>query len=185
MLPVLALLHVAAISVAGWDLVGAPHPVVAATMAVVEVAAPPSDKVSPRLIEVVVEADVSPPSFEVTAAPPVAVAGGNCALTDAIGSALRDSPVTPVALAGIPVEARTVANALMMWDGHWAALPNDAGGVGLAQLRKIVEHTVASAAAGCRAAPVTGPRLIVVPEGNASIVLAFGSGTWAWSELLE
>ena len=186
LLPVLAFLHLVAISYVGWDQLGAPPPVVAATTAVIEIAAPPDVKVSPRLIEVAVVADVAAPSFEVAAAPPVAAAsGGDCSLSDAIGTALRDSPATPVAFAGIPVATRTVANALMMWDGSWAVMPADAGGAGLAQLRTIVERTVRSAPASCQSATVTGPRLIVVPDGNASIVLAFGSGTWAWSDLLE
>ena len=148
------------------------------------VPAPLVPAIDPPMFETTVSADVLPPLVVMAAAPDATIGRDGCELTDSIRAALVASPATPGALAAIPGSARTVANAVMLWDGRWLALPLKAGGNGLNQLRDIVIASIRAAPADCRAAAVSGPRLIFVPDGATTVVLAFGSGTWAWAELL-
>ncbi len=107
---------------------------------------------------------------------PAPVAGG-CDLTDTVQAALRADPAARAALASLPPRARSVANAVMLWDGRWIGSGDEFG-----PIRTIVLAALRSASADCRAATQAGPRLIVV-AGRPDFVLAVGSGRWRWGDL--
>ena len=52
---------------------------------------------------------------------PVGMPNGSCDVTSIVQQALRDSPEARDAVAALPPEARSVANAVMLWDGSWIA----------------------------------------------------------------
>ena len=175
-------MHIALVAVALNTSIAAQPSRAAAVMTTYAIPAIVAPVIDPPLVELAVATEIEAPRVE-TATEEASGAAG-CNVTDDIRAALVASPLTRGALAVIPPDARTVANAVMLWDGGWASLPPQAGGIGLAQLRKIVVSGLLAVPADCRVAAVGGPRLIFVPDGATTVVLAFGSGTWAWSELL-
>lgn len=183
LLPLLALAHAALIMFA---VSTARDSRPAATVMAIEataVASPILPDVEPALVEFAVPPEVAAPSFE-SASALSATGSGDCVIADQIRASLLESPMTQVALAAIPPESRTVANAIMLWDGRWTSLPGRTSVDGPTLLREIIVASIRAAPAGCQVAPNRGPRLIIVPDGAGSVVLAFGSGTWQWSELL-
>ena len=89
------------------------------------------------------------------------------------------------ALRSIPRSARSVANAVQLWDGDWASA-GPLGGEGvLRPIRGAVVQTVQAASQACQMQQVRGPRLIAAPDGAGSIIVSLGSGVWAWRDLVE
>ncbi len=183
LLPLLALMHIAVVAVALDTSIAAQPSRAAAVLTTYAIPAIVAPVIDPPLVELAVATEIEAPKVE-TATEEAPSGAAGCNITDNIRAALVASPLTRGALAEIPADARTVANAVMLWDGRWVALPPQAGGTGLAQLRKIVVSGILAVPADCRATAIGGPRLIFVPDGASTVVLAFGSGTWAWSELL-
>jgi hypothetical protein len=110
--------------------------------------------------------------------------GDPCALGEWLQAALKDDPAVQAALSNVPASARSVANAVMLWNGQWFSPPPSAA-QGLASIRALVVAGIASAPEGCRSQAITGPILITVGEAMAPTVLAVGSGEWRWQDLLE
>ena len=111
-----------------------------------------------------------------------AASGQACDLTQWLQGALQANPQTQTALAQIPRPARSVANAMMLWNGRWVATP--AAATGLQTLRSAVLSGVASAPEACRAELIRGPVLLTLVDPTGSTVLAVGSGEWRWNDLL-
>lgn len=118
-----------------------------------------------------------------SAAAVVATDGDRCALGAWLQAALQDDPAALSALASVPRSARSVANALMLWNGTWPPPPANAG-PGLAQLRAVIVAGISAAPASCQNEPINGPILISVGEQADGTVLAVGSGQWRWRDLL-
>ncbi|CAN5714064.1 hypothetical protein BH11PSE1_BH11PSE1_05020 [soil metagenome] len=119
----------------------------------------------------------------VTAANAASAASGQaCDLTQWLQAALQANPQTQTALAQIPRPARSVANAMMLWNGRWT--PTLAAATGLQTLRSAVLSGVASAPEACRAELIRGPVLLTLVDSTGSTVLAVGSGEWRWNDLL-
>lgn len=183
LLPLLGLVHVAVIAVLLQPGARAATP---APPAMVVTAIP-----APGVIAEVARAPVMPeippqvaiPEFTV-AADEVAVTSGPCALTANVQAALQRSADARHAVARIPRGARSVSNALLLWDGAWAAPSSVGGDATLGPIRATVEAEVRAAPAACRNETVVGPRLIVVADPAVPVVLAFGSGQWSWEKLL-
>lgn len=179
LLPLLAVAHASALLV-GLDAVrSAPRAAEATAMASVQIPAPPVavPVAAPPVTEVAFATDISAPPVDIA----VTAAGtDDCAMIESLTAALRDDPRTPAALAAVPASARTVANALMLWDGHWIA---SAAPGAVERLRGIIVARVRATSSACQAVPVTGPRLVIVPDAGGTIVLAFGSGNWSWAEV--
>lgn len=110
-----------------------------------------------------------------------AASGQACDLTQWLQTALQNNPQSQVALAQIPRPARSVANALMLWNGRWVDMPVAAGG--LQTLRAAVLAGVASAPAACRSEVIRGPVLLTLADPAGSTILAIGSGEWRWDDL--
>lgn len=109
-------------------------------------------------------------------------ATGRCAPLDAVQAALAAEPQVQSAIATVPADARSVAQAIVVWNAGWAAIAATADAP-LAPVRDVVARTLAVIPAQCLAEDVVGPRLILIDTGGGTSVLAFGSGTWRWSDL--
>ena len=71
-----------------------------------------------------------------------------------------------------------------MWNAEWSPVAA-ADEAPLAEVRSRVLLILESLPPDCLATPVTGPRLIAIPEGGYTTFLAFGSGEWTWQQLVE
>ena len=105
-----------------------------------------------------------------------------CDLTQSLAAALVQSPAVLQGLNELPESERSVANAVMLWDGQW---PDESQAGGKALLRALLVKAVSGARADCLIAENRGPVLFFVPENNRTVVLAVGSGVWRWGDLLE
>lgn len=170
---------------------------VGVAVSVALVAAPPSEPAPPgaerQAVEAAAEASVAPaelapstPAEASTETAPSPAGGGSelagCVLTDAVHAALQaEGP--RAALARIPARRRSVAGAVMLWDGGWVR----SGALDDARvarpIRAAIVEAVRAAEPGCAAAPVSGPVLLLVPDAGGATVLVLGSGTWRWADL--
>lgn len=98
------------------------------------------------------------------------------------GDLQRDSSVRQ-ALARVPVRARSVANAIMLWDGQWAAAEALGGEQAVGPIRNAIVSGIRRAPASCQVEQVSGPRLIAIRDAQGTTLLAVGSGVWRWSAL--
>lgn len=189
LIPALLLAHAGLLLVVWRERPAAAMPAAAiVTVTEIAAAAPPSPPVEVKLVPVT--ADVDAPELTADAAEPAAALAGltpgvaGCDLSDAVQTQLRASPAVTAAIERIPRAARSVADAVLLWDGHWI----DAGAVGgsdaLEPIRAAVASAVRAAPAHCRDASVTGPRLLIVASATGNQVLAFGSGRWTWAQVI-
>lgn len=110
-------------------------------------------------------------------------AGQPCQLTAWLQQALQADPQVQAALAQIPRPARSVANALMLWNGTWIE-PLAKASTGVETLRQAFMSGIRSAPEACRDQVIHGPELILLSDGVGTTVLAVGSGEWRWADLL-
>lgn len=190
LLSALLLAHAGLLLIAGRER-PVPVPASATPIVVTEIAAaaPPSVPVEVKLFPVTAMVDAPELSDADLAAAPSTLAGlaqmgAGCDLSDAVQSRLRASPAALAALQRIPRASRSVADAIMLWDGHWIDARSVGGDAGFAPVRAAVAGAVRAAPASCREAEVAGPRLVIIAGSAGNQVLAFGSGRWAWSQLL-
>lgn len=112
------------------------------------------------------------------------ISASTCDLTPALQAALQNDVRVRDELAQIPRQARSVANAVQLWDGAWIDA-NAIGGAAIADpLRAAIVAIVSQAPAVCHDQAVLGPRLFAVVDPRGTIVVALGSGLWKWSDLL-
>lgn len=111
-----------------------------------------------------------------------AAAGQACQLAEWLQQALQQDTGVQLALEKIPRPARSVSNALMLWDGHWVEAPDAARGTSL--IRGALQSGIQSAPEICRDELMRGPVLITLVDETGSTLLAVGSGEWRWADLL-
>jgi hypothetical protein len=99
-----------------------------------------------------------------------------------VQAALAEGPAR-AALARIPRPQRSMANAVMLWDGAWVRSGVLADERVARPIRDAVDAAVRSAAPACAEAPVTGPVLLLLPDAGETLVLVVGSGAWRWRDL--
>ena len=143
-------------------------------------AMPATPSIEFQLQAVAVEQDIPLLDIDRTAA--ASSAEGACDLTDTVQDSLRRSSTVRAALDELPRNERSVANAVMLWDGQWIDGASPGARAALGKIRAVVTAAVAAASAPCRAATQSGPRLISV-AGAPDTVLALGSGRWRWDDL--
>lgn len=153
----------------------------------------PEPQVPPPPVPPPVVEDIAPlpivelPVPAIAAAPPptasAGAAGPSCDLTQAVQRALRESKAVGAALLRIPVEARSVANAVMLWDGAWVAPAAIGGEAVLEPIQAKVIATVEAASQTCRMDVQAGPRLVLIPGERETLTIAIGSGSWRWGDL--
>jgi hypothetical protein len=104
-----------------------------------------------------------------------------CDLATALANDLRQAPAAQRALLAVPASARSVADAIMMWDGQW---PGDTQAGGKALLRALIEREIAAARSRCLDEINHGPHLFLVPASGTTVAIVVGSGEWRWRDLL-
>lgn len=125
----------------------------------------------------------APPSAASTSAATPGTAGG-CTLERQAVQAIVTDPAAMQELAQLPAGLRTASDAVALWNGVWLASDPVAGPPALGHLRLLVEQIVQSAPSQCRDAAMIGPVLLPVPENGRTTMIAIGSGSWRWSDLL-
>jgi hypothetical protein len=126
----------------------------------------------------------SPPASPDTPQLLTATAPGGCAVPSEVQAALQDATVR-AALHRIPSARRSVANAVMLWDGQWIAAGALADAATAAPIRQAIAAAVRRADPGCAAAPIRGPMFFVVPDEAGAMVLVMGAAQWRWSDLAD
>lgn len=185
-----------------------------AVISLIDIAAPPggtTGRAPPKPPESAVE-PVSPviiarsPLPATSAAPAVAspsasgggLIPGGCALAQAVGDTVLADAAAMAELEALPPQARTQADAVMLWDGRWqspgavssSTLPGPVTlgateGITDDPLRSLVEQVIRGAPAECREATVNGPQFIALPGPSRTTILVIGSGQWRWADLLR
>jgi len=151
-------------------------PITAAQMAPVSLTAAPTPL--PSQATTPAPALLAPPRLDADPA-------SACDPTRALQAELQGDRDVLDELSRVPRQARSVANAIMIWDGRWT--PIDAPGApSLADpLHQAIISTVRAMSPACQAQQVLGPRLLTVNDDRGSTVLALGSGAWTWSQILS
>ena len=112
-----------------------------------------------------------------------AQASNPCDLTGPVQVALQNDASARASLLRIPQQARSVANAVKLWDGAWIGTGQLGGETIAAPIRDRIIAVVAALPGSCLHHPLQGPRLVSVSDTAGTTVLAIGSGLWAWSDL--
>jgi hypothetical protein len=73
----------------------------------------------------------------------------------------------------------------MVWNANWVMPDTSLQPAAFDDIRDVVATTVAAASEACRVQPQGGPRLILLPGTTENVVLALGSGTWRWQDVLD
>lgn len=105
-----------------------------------------------------------------------------CNLTAMLAAAFAQSPALRQGLDELPAEARSVANAVNLWDGQW---PQESAAGGKALLRALLVKAISAARPDCLTQVQRGPVLFLIPDSQTTVVLAIGSGDWTWGDLLD
>jgi len=115
--------------------------------------------------------------------PAAATAGGGCDLASHLRDAILSDEPAMGALAALQGEARTAADAVMLWDGKWLGDDSSTLAAQLAPLRAVIDQALKSATPQCAAATMTGPQFIAIPAAGRTTMLVIGSGQWRWRDL--
>jgi hypothetical protein len=128
--------------------------------------------------------EASPPVFSAAAAEQAGF-GTSCELAELLGRAFTENPLLRAQLARIGPDARSVANAIMFWDGRWVEVEGRAPEDAITLLRRAIVEAVRAAPPECLGQDVAGPRFIPVKDAEGTIILVLGSATWRWEQLLS
>lgn len=107
-----------------------------------------------------------------------------CAILESVAKAIVADRTTVDAIVHAPADTRSIADAIVVWNVGWSA---DAVEIGapLETVRTNVVATLKAAPEDCLSLPISGPRLVPVPNGDRTLFLVFGSGDWSWKSLIE
>ena len=148
----------------------------------------PTD-IEPQYVEVhdtepeLLERDPLQDPVALSVAAAAAASGQACQLTSWLQTALQNDPQVQTALSLIPRPAKSVANAVMIWDGGWVDAPRGAS-VGVGAVRMALLSGIRSAPAACQTQTIRGPELMTLANGADTTVLAVGAGQWRWIDLV-
>lgn len=146
----------------------------------------PQELVMPQpRIEIEVEIAAAPPQpvFDLAAAERAGF-GTTCDVADTLARAFTENPLLKSQLQRVGPRSRSVANAIMFWDGNWVKVPGGPPEDAVETLRRGILEGVRAAPPECLAQDVAGPRFIPVASSAGTIVLVVGSGNWRWGQLL-
>lgn len=141
---------------------------------------PPPPPALPALLPPAVP-DPAPPASSASTAS--AAADAPCAPLEQVGAALAADPAVRAALSTVPADARSIAGAIVVWNGDWAAVAGSPDAP-LASVRATVLATLSALPEGCLLATVAGPRLVPIGGADGTSILVFGSGEWRWRQVL-
>lgn len=109
--------------------------------------------------------------------------GRVCQIGAWLQSALQADAQVQAALLTIPRPARSVSNALMLWESGWVDAPGPAA-YGVSALRTAIVSGLLAAPEACRDEVIRGPELMMLTAGSDTTVIVVGSGEWRWRDLL-
>lgn len=104
-----------------------------------------------------------------------------CDMVSGVEARMQADPAVLKALITLPRDARSVANAVMLWDGAWTLDPSSSAA--LVALDQGLGRALNGAPQGCLDAQMLGPRLVTLRDAHGATLLAIGSGEWRWSQL--
>jgi hypothetical protein len=109
-----------------------------------------------------------------------------CATTQGIQADLGMDLSLRAALKAIPRNQRSVANVVMVWDGAWIEPQNSPDDLNAAPaiLKSRLQELIRNLPAPCANGVVQGPAFILIDDEAEPTILAIGSGTWHWVDLL-
>ena len=113
-----------------------------------------------------------------------AATGGACAPLEVVATSLLADPTALEAVHNAPRETRSISDAIVMWNEGWS----DAASLSEAPLgavRAVVERSLSALPPECLEPVIAGPRLVPIADGEGTRFLVFGSGDWAWKQLLS
>lgn len=110
---------------------------------------------------------------------------GACSTLGAVLDGLLVDPEAVEAIRRSPPEARSIAQALVMWNEQWTAAALDPEGP-LRPVRANIERTLTAIDDACLDEIVVGPRLLPIPDRSnlGTILIALGSGSWTWRSVV-
>jgi len=120
-------------------------------------------------------------SASVSARPWIIGADEPCDMVGGVEARMQADPAVLKALSALPPDARSVANAVMLWDGAWTLGPSPSAA--LLALDQGLGRALNGAPPGCLDAQVLGPRLVTLRDARGATLLVIGSGEWRWSQL--
>jgi hypothetical protein len=116
---------------------------------------------------------------------PAQTAGGaRCQLLENLKFGLQSNNAVKAALLLIPKKSLSVANAILLWNGRWIDEADVGGAAVLDPIQQAVAQTVSLTPPDCQSELLHGPRFIALGDAHDTMVLAFGSADWRWSDLL-
>ena len=145
----------------------------------------PAPPASPMPPEDGPESPVANPADEdtasVSARPWISGVDEPCDMVSGVEARMQADPAVLAALSALPLDARSVANAVMLWDGAWTLGPSPSAA--LVALDQGLGRALNGAPQGCLDAQVLGPRLVTLRDSRGATLLVIGSGEWRWSQL--
>lgn len=137
------------------------------------------------LIKVGIEAEVlaAAPIFD-TAAAVAAGFGTTCDVASTLVRAFENDEFARAQLHRIGPTSRSVASAIMFWDGSWVKVPGDVPPDALKAVRQAIMEAARAAPPACQVEDMTGPRFVSVQDGERTTTLVIGSGQWRWEQLI-
>lgn len=108
-----------------------------------------------------------------------------CGVVETLQRALQEDAAVQAALALIPKDARSVANAVSVWNTTWTVPGEAREAAALQALKALITNRLGETSPACRLQPLRGPRLITLQSARGPTSLAIGSGEWRWADLME
>lgn len=109
--------------------------------------------------------------------------GGGCQLARTLQGDLQADAAVQTSLTAVPRDARSVSNAIMLWDGDWVAVKTLPGG-DVGPLRRTLLQHVRAASPSCLEQTMSGPLFLMIEGEGGTTFLTVGSGRWRWADLM-
>ncbi|CAN5307539.1 hypothetical protein BH11PSE2_BH11PSE2_08720 [soil metagenome] len=110
--------------------------------------------------------------------------GQSCRFTETLQAVLQDDPEFRLAMAKVPRPSRSVANAIMLWNGAWTD-PSAPGPDGVGAMQAAIMEGVRAAPLACQQAPLHGPLFMIMPDEPEATILVLGAADWRWADTLD
>ena len=187
-LATVAVIHIAAILFLAATRSPSATPAVARSLTIISLAhdataaAPPPSLPSKRPAEKRVD---EAPSLSRDTEPTTAQAGASgCATFEQVSKTIVADSAAVAAVIQAPSTSRSVADAIVIWNAGWSG-PTATADAPLEPVREAVVQSLVGLDQKCLDEKVIGPRFVPVPDGERTVLLVFGSGSWNWKELLD
>lgn len=109
--------------------------------------------------------------------------GTACGTLELVMAALLEDPAAILAVRNAPPEARSIADAIVIWNTEWSPAAGTIEAP-LGAARAAISRSLATVPDACLDEDVAGPRLLPISVGDGTTFLVVGSGMWRWRGLL-